>query len=213
MTERHNFVVEAALDSLTRVLAIDCSWIQLARPISNELDLVSSRNFTYEIRYEISQMDMNHCFAKEVLGLGNRVIIPNLGTDGRYGMAMFEKAGFYSLIAVPIMTYKTLGILGAAYKSRKKFNNDFAQLFAVIANLVGMSLSKNIIPGHTVLQEDGLPSSGKLSMRNNEKGNTEESTAVIDRKVGAGLVHQSEDRKRAFNEKVSEIIAFLKSYD
>ena len=63
---------------------------------------------------------MNHNLAREVVGLGNKVIITNISMNGSYSMAMFEKAGFYSLIAVPITTYKILGIMGAAYKSRKR---------------------------------------------------------------------------------------------
>ena len=212
MTEQHNLIVEAALDSVTETIAKDCSWIQLAKPVSNELNLVSSRNFTHEIRHEMSQMDMNHYLVKEVVGLGNRVIIPNLSMDGSYGMAMFEKAGFYSLIAVPITTHKILGIMGAAYKSRKRFSNDFPQLLAVIANLIGMALNKNVIAENNKPPEDSLKSSSELNMKTNSKVEAEEGSAIIDQKAGINCIRQVEDEPEAFQEHIRNMSAFRKSH-
>ncbi|MFC1913850.1 GAF domain-containing protein [Chloroflexota bacterium] len=204
--------MEAALDSLTQVLGTDCSWIQLAKPVNNELKLISSRNFTHEIHHEMSQMDINHYFVKEVVGLGNRVIIPNLSMDGSYGMAVFEKAGFYSLVAVPITTHKILGIIGAAYKSRKRFSNDFPQLLAVIANLIGMALKKNVIAENKIPPEDSLKSSSELRMKTNSKAEDKEGSAIIEQKTGVNCIRQVEDEPEAFQEHVRIMNAFRKSH-
>ena len=160
---------------------------------------------------EMAQVDMNHHYSKEVVGLGNKIIIPDLSMDGSYGMSMLKRAGFISLIAVPITTYKVLGVMGAAYKVRKKFGNDFPQLFAVIANLVGMSLNKSMINEYTRSPEDTLISSGGLIIKNNNEEIIKESAAVIGKDIGTGLIYRSEDRNRAFKEHVNEIIDFLKS--
>jgi hypothetical protein len=116
--------------------------------------LASHRNFTEEMLHDMTRMSRNHPLFREVLGLGNRIIIPNLNMDGAYNMTVFEKAGFSSLVAVPITTYKVIGILGVADKKKKKFGNDIAQLLAIVATLVGVSVTKNsiaqeVLPGKT----------------------------------------------------------------
>jgi len=184
----------------------------LAKPVSNELNLVSSRNFTYEIHQEMDQMDMNHFFVQEVVGLGNRVIIPNLSMDGNYGMAMFEKAGFYSLIAVPITTHKILGIMGAAYKSRKRFSTDFPELLAVIANLIGMALNKNVVAENNIPPEYNLTSSSEFHMKTNSEAEAKEGRTVTDKKIGINCIRQVEDEHEAFQEHVRIMSAFRKSH-
>jgi hypothetical protein len=118
--------------------------------------LASHRNFTEEMLHDMTRMSKNHPLFREVLGLGNRIIIPNLSMDGAYNMTVFEKAGFSSLVAVPITTYKVIGILGAADKKKRKFGSDMAQLLAIVATLVGVSLTKNSIV-QDVLPEKTVP--------------------------------------------------------
>jgi hypothetical protein len=90
-------------------------------------------------------MDLGHRFSHEIIGLGHKIVIPSLNRNGRYNIPVFRKAGFHSLIAVPLMTYRIHGILGAAYRVRMKFSDDFTQLLVVIANLIGMSLNKSML--------------------------------------------------------------------
>lgn len=212
LTDKYNLIVEAALDSLSETLGIDCSWIQLANPASNDLHLASFRNFTPEIHHEMAQMDMNHYFAKEVVGLRNTIMIPRLSKDSGYLMEVFRKAGFSSLIAVPITTYKVLGIMGAAYRKRKRFSNDFSELFIVIANLVGMALNKNTIIEHTIPSEDSRQSHSRLSMNTNNKGDTEEGISIIDEKVIINNNH-IEDRQEAFQKHAHKMGEFRKSHN
>jgi len=107
--------------------------------------------------HEMTHMSKDHPLFREVLGLGNRIVIPNLCMDGAYGMSVFEKAGFCSLVAVPITTYKVLGILGAADKKKRRFGNDIAQLLSVIANLLGVSLTKTGIMQPALLEKTKIP--------------------------------------------------------
>lgn len=193
-------------------MGIDCSWIQLANSVSKELFLASCRNFTPKMHREMARMDLDHYCGKEVVGLGNRIIIPNLSRDGSYGMAMFERAGFRSLIVVPIKTYKVLGILGAAYRERTKFSKDYSQLFTVIANLVGMALNKNTIIEHARPPANSLQSSKKRIIKINKKGTSGKGIAVVDDRTNINYVLNGEDRHEAFEEHVHKMGAFRKSH-
>jgi len=182
----------------------------LADPLSQELNLVSSRNFTQEIYRALSQMDINHYCVKEIVGLGNRVVIPNLTMDGRYGLAVFEEAGFSSLIAVPIVTYKVLGIMGAAYRSRKKFSNDFTQLIAVIASLVGMALNKDVIPEYAILPKDSAQSDSKPGMRTIANHDSEERIVLTGETVAINSIRLPENEQTAFRKHGKKMNTFRK---
>lgn len=212
LTDKYNLIIEAALDSLSETLGIDCSWIHLVNPGSDELHLASFRNFTPEIQHEMAQIDMNHYFAREVVGLQNKITIPYLSADNNSAITMFRRAGFGSLIAVPITTYKVLGILGAAYRRRRKFNDDFSQLFAVIANLVGMALNKNTITEHTMPSEDSRQSGSGLSMNPDNKGDTKVDISIIDEKVTVNYINRMEDGQEAFQKHVRRMGTFRKSH-
>ena len=146
VSDKPEFILETTLDCLSETLDISCSWVHLAGKTGKNPNLVSQRNFTEDIFHEMTRMNKSHPVFKEVVGLGNRIVIPNLSLDGAYSMGAFEKAGFFSLVAVPITTYKVLGILGVADKKKRRFGNDFAQLLSVIGNLVGVSLTRITVP-------------------------------------------------------------------
>jgi transcriptional regulator with GAF, ATPase, and Fis domain len=97
------------------------------------------------MKREMASMDSRHRFSHEIIGLGHKIVITSLHRNGRYNIPVFRKAGFHSLIAVPLMTYRIHGILGVAYRIRTKFSDDFTQLLVVIANLIGMSLNKSML--------------------------------------------------------------------
>jgi hypothetical protein len=79
---------------------------------SNKLPLAACRGFTTEMRREMASMDLKHRFGNEIAGLGHKIMISNLSQDGNYNIPVFEKEGFCSLIAVPIMTYRIHGVMG-----------------------------------------------------------------------------------------------------
>ena len=127
--------------------------------------------------------------------------------DNRYGMEFFKKAGFSSLIAVPIVTYKVLGIIGAAYREKRGFSNDFSQLFSVIANLVGMALNRTMITEHVTLSEDTRQRSDGLIM-NNRNPDTEEYAPIINKNVSINNIIHSDDWGAAFQEHIDNMITF-----
>ncbi len=112
---------------------------------NDKLPLAASLGFTPEMKREMALMDPEHIFNHEIIGLGHKIIVPSLNRNGRYNIPVFKKAGFRSLIAVPIMTYRIYGILGLAYRARMRFSDEFAQLVSVIGSLIGMSLNKSLL--------------------------------------------------------------------
>jgi transcriptional regulator with GAF, ATPase, and Fis domain len=191
---------------------VHCCWVQLVNPLSYDLHLVSFRGFTHEIQREMALMNMNHCFGREIVGLGHKIIIPNLSRDGSYGMGMFERAGFHSLIAVPIMTYKLHGMMGAAYRDRKRFSNDFSQLLAVIANLLGMALNKCIIKEKTIEPEDRLQRSNTPRTKVSKKETTQGEDTIAHEVVDINCTPQGEDRNETFQIHAHKMSAFRKSH-
>ena len=177
---------------------------------SSHLYLVSSRNFTHEMHNEMAQMDINHHYGKEVVGLGNRIIIPDLGKYGSHGLSVFERAGFRSMIAVPITTYKVLGIMGAAYRRKTESSTEFFQLFTVIANLVGMALNRN---EYAIPLNNSLKSSSKLSIKTHDNGNIEEGISVIDEKTTINNTLCTKDRRKGFQKHIDKMSTFRKSHE
>ncbi len=153
LTNEPRQLIETAVDAIIDILGVDCCWVQLVSHGSNKLSLIACRGFDSDMKREVSLMDAGHLFGNEIVGLGNRIVIPDLSQDGRYSISTFEKAGFSSLIAMPIMTYKIHGIMGFAYRVRKKFNKDFSDFLAVVANLIGMALNKSMLHKLTLARE------------------------------------------------------------
>ncbi len=132
-----------ALDTLVRVLDIDCCWIQtINNRKPKRLQLAAERGFSPEMQREISAMDMGHSFSQQIIGLGHKIVIPDLANDGLYGLPSFPAKGYRWLVAVPLMTYRVHGILGAACRHRKRLQKDTADLIMVIAGLIATSLTK-----------------------------------------------------------------------
>jgi hypothetical protein len=55
---------------------------------------------------------------------------------------MFAEAGFITLIAVPIITYRVQGIMGIVYRTRKSLTKDDTDLVTAVASIMGLALSK-----------------------------------------------------------------------
>jgi signal transduction protein with GAF and PtsI domain len=132
-----------ALDTLAQVLAVDCCWIQtISDRKHKKLQLAAERGFSPEMRQDIATMDMSSSFSEQIIGMGHKIIIPDLSNDGLYGLPSFRTTGYKWLVAVPLMTYRAHGILGIASRNRKLLKKDTAELIMVIAGLIATSLSK-----------------------------------------------------------------------
>jgi hypothetical protein len=226
MTNNRNFVVEAALDSLAENLDIDCSWIQVTGPLSQYPHLASFRNFTDDIHHEMSRIDRRNYFIDEVVGLKNKIVVPRLNNNDAPILSVFRKAGFRSLIAVPITTYKVLGIMGVAYRKKRTFSKDYINLFVVISNLVGMALNKDITTEDTMRQNyirgrDSIPEKDNIKEIHEdktvavaeEKETLEDKIAlVVEEKLNTDLIAHKEDSKETFQKHNRIMDEFRKSH-
>jgi hypothetical protein len=122
---------------------VECCWIQtISDRKYQKLKLAAERGFSPEIRQEIGTMDMSHSFSEQIIGRGQKIVIPDLSNDGLYGLPSFRATGFRWLVAVPLMTYRVHGILGIASRNRKLLQKHTAELTMVIAGMIAASLSK-----------------------------------------------------------------------
>ena len=168
-----------------------------------------------EMQREMSSIDLAHRFNHEIVGLGHKITIPNLSQDGNYDIPVFEEAGFCSLIAVPIMTYRVHGIMGVAYRVKKKFDKDFPNLLTVIANLIGMSLNKSMLYKQTVDKKKQSGMSNLLHLESSSKsGDTQSLVAASKDTVDTRPNHQSEINENSgdFPDHTRKMKAFSKSH-
>jgi signal transduction protein with GAF and PtsI domain len=143
LTNEPEKLVNMALDTLSQTLNIECCWIQTIDDRKNhQLSLAAERGFSDEMRSEIISINLNHGFSGQIIGMGHKIIIQNLNNDGLYGLSSFRAAGYKWLVAVPLMTYRVYGILGAASHNRRLLQKETADLIMVIAGLIAGSLSK-----------------------------------------------------------------------
>jgi signal transduction protein with GAF and PtsI domain len=132
-----------ALDTLSQVLKVDCCWIQtISDRKYKKLNLAAERGFSPEIRQEIGTMELGHSFSEQIIGMGHKIVIPDLSNDGLYGIPSFKNNGYKWLVAVPLMTYRVHGILGIASRNRRLLKKETADLIMTIAGLIATSLSK-----------------------------------------------------------------------
>ena len=132
-----------ALDTLSQVLGVDCCWLQtISDRRHKKLNLAAERGFSPEMRQEIGTMDLSHAFSEQIIGMGHKIVIPDLSNDGLYGLPSFNKNGYKWMVAVPLMTYRAHGILGTASSNRKLLKKDTADLIMTIAGMIAASLSK-----------------------------------------------------------------------
>jgi len=130
------------LDTLSQVLKTECCWVQTYDTRKRILSLAAYRGFSPEMKHEIVRMDINHRFSKQIIGLGNAIVIPDLTNDGLYGLSSFPDAGLKWMVAAPLMTYRVHGILGIASRNKKRFYKQTSDLTKVIAGLIGTALNK-----------------------------------------------------------------------
>jgi signal transduction protein with GAF and PtsI domain len=141
------------LDTLVRTLGTECCWVQTLDSSKLSLQLAAERGFNSEMRREISAMDMSQGFGRQVAGLANSIVIPDLARDGRYGLKSFGAAGYRWLLAMPLMTYRVHGVLGFASRSKKMLRKETPELARVIAGLIGTALNKAGLSGGPALTE------------------------------------------------------------
>jgi len=133
-------LIELVVDKLLRLFRADCCWVQLFSEVNHDLHLVAYRGFTREMKEEQDLNDSGKNLGHRVI-LGTRVVIPDLTRNGQNDVPSFNKAGFRSLIAVPIKTYRTHGIVGISSRIRNRFSSESAELLEVVAGLLGAAIN------------------------------------------------------------------------
>jgi transcriptional regulator with GAF, ATPase, and Fis domain len=211
LTNEPRQLTQTVMDTLVGLFALDCCWLQLLDSENGGLSLEASRGFDAGIQNMMEAMDKAHQFAAGIVGLGNKVIIPDLKNDTQYEITAFEQAGYASLIAVPIITYRAHGILGFAYRKTRKFPSDFSGLLAVIANLIGMAINKSMLAQlepskieKTLPSDKPVPDDDKNKAAN--KGNEKSGRPVAKSRL-------TERQKKSFQEHKSRMKMFSKSHD
>jgi len=202
------------MDTLKTVLGIECCWVQLISVGSDRLTLAAAHGFTPDMTRQMTAMDLGHPFAKEIVSVGNRISIPDLNRADNYDMSTFTRAGYRSLMAVPIMTYKVHGIMGTAFRSRKRFDRDYAEMLTVIANLIGMALNKSRLSRQDRNRQEPTGAGNPLPPESNP-----ESTEPASRPVAEGepvsnnrRLHQNETGK-PFREHARQMKVFRKNHE
>lgn len=133
-------LIEMVLDKLLHLLKVDYGWVQLVGSEDRNLRLVASRGSTPEMIRAGGLANSQRILGERVV-VGLKVVIPDLSRNGRDGLSSFGLAGLRSLVAVPIRTYHTQGVIGVASRTKKRLNNEVAELLMTIAGLVGATLN------------------------------------------------------------------------
>ncbi len=156
LTNEPGQLVNMSLDTLSQVTGIECCWIQSSEG-ERRPRLAAELGFTPEMRAELAAMDLDRGFTGEIIGLGHRVVIPDLSADGAFGLGSFRRAGFRWLIAVPLMTYRVHGILGVASRRKNLLRKETPELMMVVGGLIGAALSKSRLSQKPTMLEKPVP--------------------------------------------------------
>ena len=166
LTNDETKLVNAVLDTLAQVMEVECCWVQTISSNKNMLSLSAQRGFTADMENEMSDMATNLGFGEQIVGLGQKVVIPDFYNDGLYGLSSFREAGYRWVVAVPMMTYRNHGVVGIASRDKRKFKKETAGLMTVIAGLVGMALIKaRLFRTISVLEKDTASAGGETNRR------------------------------------------------
>ena len=142
LSNEPGLLLNMTLDALVRALGTECCWVQTINGDKRSLQLAAERGFNAEMRREVSELDIARGFGRQVVGLANGLVIPDLSRDGRYGLSSFGAAGYRWLVAVPLMTYRVHGVLGVASRDKKRLRKETPDLALIIAGLIGTALNR-----------------------------------------------------------------------
>jgi hypothetical protein len=134
-------IINLALSVLSKILNVDASWVHLTNVGSQEEVLTTSRGLTSAQSQELLEPALRHVL-NDRIGTGDLVIVPDISRDEYLSRSTFVKAGFGSLIVVPLMTYQIRGILGTMWRVTKGFDTDYGFLLMVIGSLICSALER-----------------------------------------------------------------------
>ena len=157
LTNEPQTLLNTALDTLSDAMGVECCWIQTLHSRKHTLSFVANRGFTPEMQSEIKTMNPDNSFNEQIIGMGQKIVIPDLSNDGMYGLSSFREAGYKWLVAVPLMTYRVHGLLGMASRKKKQLQRETPDLALVIAGLIGSALNRSYLFQKTIMQKKTAP--------------------------------------------------------
>jgi len=140
LSSRPQQLIEMLLDELLNLLGVDYGWVQLVDSEDHKLRLVASRGVTTRMANIAGWAD-SHANLGEQVVVGAKVVVPDLSLSSKDGLVSFALAGFRSLVAVPIRTYRTQGVIGMASSTKNHLSAETGELLMTIAGLVGATLN------------------------------------------------------------------------
>jgi len=152
----HN-VLGTALDALAENFKVRCCWVQLFRPQDQRLVLAAQRGFTGAMRWELGTSAAAQDLGNRVAVYGHKIVVPHLSRQDAIDLKSFRMARLRSLVAVPMTTYRTSGVLGIASAREKRFGQDAAELLTVIAGMLGTALEKAELYERAARHEEKVP--------------------------------------------------------
>jgi hypothetical protein len=149
-------IVNLVLNLLSKVMDVDASWVHLTAVSGEDPALLVSRGLNGAQGQELQSPGLRSVL-EDRIGTGDLVVVPDLSRDGNLGSSSFAAAGFGSLVAVPLMTEQSRGVLGAMWRLTKPFDADYGFLLLVIGNLVCSALERAALYGRLLGQTEPEP--------------------------------------------------------
>jgi len=135
-------VLEMTLETLSQTLEIECGWIQMITVENSSLELVAHQGFHFKERLENVILEVSDVYHREIIGLGNSLVVPNLRNDTRH-FTTLNNMGYRWLVAVPMRNHRLAGVMSIASRKKRKINGDFGEFMAAIAGLAIMAYEKS----------------------------------------------------------------------
>lgn len=141
LSNRPRQVLNLVLNVLAKFLNVDASWVRLTGVANQEGVLTVSRGLTAAQARELLAPGLRRVL-EDRIGTGDLAIIPEMSRDEGLGMSTFVRAGFSSMVVVPLITGQSSGTLGAMWRQTKAFDTDYGLLLMVVGHLVSAALER-----------------------------------------------------------------------
>ncbi len=109
---------------------------------NSSLELVAHQGFHFKERLENVIRDVSDVYHREIIGLGNILVIPNLRHNDTYNFPTLNSMGYRWLVAVPMRNHRLAGVMSLASRKRRKINGEFGEFMAAVAGLAIMAYEK-----------------------------------------------------------------------
>jgi len=126
------------LETLSHTLEVESSWIQMISAENSDLELAAYHGFYFKERLENVIFDVSDVYQREIIGLGNSLVIPNLQRNNQYNFSTLGSMGYHWLVAVPMRNHRLAGVMSITSRQKRKIDSNFADFIAVVAGITTM---------------------------------------------------------------------------